>query len=387
MSWIENRVGLVALAAVAAACSAEAESKTGAGAAQDPAEGQEAAPRASRGPQVVVSKVVPATFVDRLNVNATVKTQQDIVLSARADGTVLRMAELGERVKDGQVVALLDPELAQAQLAQSQANLEATRAQAALAKETYERQKPLFEREVISALEFQNLTSQFQQTKAAVAQAEAQVRASEEQLARTRIRAPFGGTVEERYVQVGEQVSPGSQVLRIVNSDVVKVRGAVPERYAKDIQAGAEARVRFNAYGLEPRTGPVRFVGRAIDPSTRTFAVEVELSNEDGELKPEMVARIELTRATIEDALVVPQNAVLTDDRGESVFVVVREGEQIASVERRRVQTGVRSQGRVVISKGLSEGDEVVVVGQANINTGDQVTVAPITDLRGQSSP
>lgn len=347
---------------------------------------QAPAAKTNRGTRVVVERVEPHTFVDRLDVSATVLTSRDVVLSARVEGTVERMAELGQRVRKGAVVARLDPELARAGLARAEANLQAAKAQLALAQQTHDRQKPLFEREVISALEFEELASRLRQAEAQVAQAEAQSRQAREELARTRIRAPFAGTVEARYVEVGEQVAPGSQVVRLVNTDQVRVRGSVPERYAQDIRTSDEAQVRFSAYGIPPRTGPVRFVGRAIDPATRTFPVEVVLDNADGVLKPEMVARLQLDRATVKGALVVPQNAVLNDERGQSVFVVRRDGE-VATVDRRRVRTGARSGGQVVVEDGLARGDEVVIVGQANVNTGDRVVVSSRTNDSAEVAP
>lgn len=357
------------LVSVAAGCSSEAARLT-----EPPTQDASAEPARGRAPRVVVEEVKFQTFVDRLNVNGTVLTSRDVVLSAQVEGTLLRVAALGERIPKGGLVAQLDPELAEASLAQAQASQQVARAQYMLAKQNYDRQQPLFEREVISPLEFERLTSQLQQTEAALAQAQAGVRQAQERLGRTRVVAPFTGTVEERYAEAGEQVNPSSRIARLVNTERVRVRGAVPERYAQDIKVGQLAQVRFSAYGIPPREAPVTFVGRAIDPGTRTFPVEVELGNPEGALKPEMVARLRLERATLEKAMAVPQNAVLTDDRGESVFVIRRDGE-VTTVERRRVETGLRSEGSVVIEEGLSEGDLVVVVGQTNINTSDRVEV------------
>ncbi len=195
----------------------------------------------------------------------------------------------------------------------------------------------------------------------------------------TRVVAPFDGVVEERFVEPGEQVNPGSRVLRVVDAAEVKVKAGVPERYATDIQQGAAVDIRFNAYGIEPRTGTVSFVGRTIDPQTRTFPVEVSLDNADGALKPEMVARLVLTRAVVEGALVVPQNALVRHENGQSLFVV-EAGEKGRVARRVEVEVGARSDGKVVVTKGLEPGDEVVVLGQANLSGGDKVEVTNGSD-------
>jgi RND family efflux transporter MFP subunit len=345
-----------------------------------PSEGdQSAAPaRGTRGQQVETVTVEPETFVERIDVSATVTTRHDVVLSARASGTINRVVDLGEPVKKGQVLAQIDAELARAQLARAEAGLDAAEASLKLAQDTYERQKPLFEKEVISPLEFEQIASELNQAKANEAQARAQVAQAREQLEQSRVVAPFDGAVEEKFVDDGEQVTMGAPVVRVVDADIVKVRGGVPERYAPDIEPGTTAEVRFTAYGLEPREGPVTFVSSVIDPASRTFTVEVELDNPDRRLKPEMVARILLERAQVPNALVVPQTAVLHDSEGDAVFVVQRDGE-VAVAQLRRVELGPRAQGEVVVESGLEPGDEVIVVGQNSVSSGDAVEVAAET--------
>lgn len=349
--------------------------------AEAPADDAAAKPelaKRTRGQQVQVVEVQPRTFVERIDVSATVTTRHDAVLSARSSGTITRLVDLGASVREGQILAQIDAEVARAQLSQAQAGLEAARASLKLARDNYERQKPLFEQDVISALEFEELSARLNEAKANVAQSEAAVAQAREQLEQSKVVAPFGGSVEERFVDEGEQVTMGTPVVRVVDARVVKVRGGVPERYAPDIEPGRQATVRFNAYGLEPREGPVTFVASVIDPASRTFMVEVELENPDGRLKPEMVARILLERSETPNALVVPQTAVLHDNEGDSLFVVNRDGE-VLTAERRRVKLGPRALGEVVIEEGIEPGDEVITVGHASIASGDPIEIAPET--------
>jgi RND family efflux transporter MFP subunit len=371
-----ERAGLIAIGGLSlmlglGACAAEDTPSTEEG---TPA-GSEAAPaRAPRGRQVRVETVATERFVERVDINATVLSDTDVTLSARTSGTLDWIAALGATVTDGAKVAQLDPGLARAALAEATATLQVAETQLALAQHRFDRQQPLAEQQVISPLEFEDIQATLAQSKAQVAQAKAGVGQAREQLDLTRLVAPFGGFVEARFVEQGEQVAAGTPVLRVVDSRRVKIRGAVPERYARDIAIGTRALVRFVGYGIEPVEGKVDFVGRAIDPDSRTFTVEVRLPNPDQALKPEMVARMLLDRSVMDPALSVPLTAVLSDDEGQSVFVVEdRDGTSVAA--RRRVDVGPRSEGRIVIEAGLASGDVVVVVGQNGLASGDLVEV------------
>jgi multidrug efflux pump subunit AcrA (membrane-fusion protein) len=150
-----------------------------------------------------------------------------------------------------------------------------------------------------------------------------------------------------------------------VNTRRIRIAAGVPERYAGEVVAGNPVRVRFQSAGIEERTGTVGFVSQVVDPDNRTFRVEVNLSNEGGRLKPAMIANLQITRARLEDRLVVPQTAVLRDENAQSVFVVTRT-DGTARAERRTVTTG---------ASGLEPGDEVIVVGQTIVTEGDQVIV------------
>lgn len=324
--------------------------------------------------RVSTQVVQPARFAERIELSATVEAPRDATLSARAAGTVRTVAELGARVEKGDTVARLDDGMPRAAASQARAQIQSAKAALALARENHRRQKPLFEQQIISALEFERIQSQLAQAEATLGQAKAARESAEEQVGNTRVLAPFDGVVEERFVEPGEQVSPGARVLRVVDAAEVKVKAGVPERYATDIQQGAAVDIRFNAYGIEPRTGTVSFVGHTIDPQTRTFPVEVSLDNADGALKPEMVARLVLTRAVVEGALVVPQNALVRHESGQSLFVV-EAGEKGRIAKRVEVEVGARSDGKVVVTRGLAPGDEVVVLGQANLSGGDKVEV------------
>ena len=325
--------------------------------------------------RVETQVVEPTSFEDVIEVSGTVEAVGDATLSAQSSGTVVSLVPLGTFVRAGQAVAQLDPGTAQATVEQAEAQVAAAQAAFDLAADNLKRQEPLYRDSVISAIEYENVRAQYNQAQAQLNQARAGLTQARELLKDTRVVAPFAGTIEERLVEVGEQVMPGAQVARIVNTGRVKVTAGVPERYAADIRVGTPASVRFQAYADAPRQGRVTFVGSAVNAQSRTFPVEIELENQEGRLKPQMVTTVHVRRNELDAALVVPQTAVLRDEDGVTVFVVDDSGAQPVA-ERRSITLGPSYQGRVVVVAGLAAGDEIITVGHTNVTQGDAVEVS-----------
>jgi len=312
-------------------------------------------------PRVETLVLTPTSFEDRIEVTGSVEALNDAVLSAQAPGTITEMVARGARLSDGAIVAQIDP-------AEEAAAVEQARAQFELAEDRLERQRPLYQDSIISPLEFEQIRSDYTRAKAALAQAE-------QRLANTRVRTPFAGTVEERFVEPGEQINTNEPVARVVDTRRVRVAAGIPERYANDIEVGTSVQLDFRRYGGTVRTAPVTFVGRAIDADTRTFPIEVEVDNRDGRLKPEMVARLRVTRSRLDSAIVVPRTAVVRDEAGTHAYVAAPRGSAVVA-EKRTLTLGPSHRERTVVEAGLQAGDAVLVAGQNNVAPGDTVRVA-----------
>lgn len=376
---------------------------------------------------VEVVALEPTLFEDVVELTGTVDAGEDATLSPSASGTLTYVAPVGTRVRRGQTVAQINAGTQQAgiaqargQLAQSAASVEqaeaairaararreAAQSQLELAQDQYDRQRPLLEQQIISPLEFQNVESQLASARASVAEAEAGiaqaqgqlaaargglaagqagVESARSQLANTRITAPFSGVVEARLMEPGELASPGQPVVRLVGGGGLRVEAGVPERYAGEIEVGTQVTVNPTAYTAEARGGRVVFVGAAINPESRTFPIEVTVDNSDGALRTDMVVQMSVTRSVITDALVLPQDAVVRDERGTSVFVVA-ETDSASVARRRSVELGASSGGRVVVASGLESGDRVVVSGQGELADGDPVRVERTRSGRAQAA-
>jgi membrane fusion protein, multidrug efflux system len=330
------------------------------------AEVAEAATPTARIVSVEVVEVQPESFVDFIQVVGRVEAQRDVTVSAEESGTIRELlVEKGAFVQAGQPIARIDDRVLRPQAEQAAA-------EAALAEETWERQRRLWEEDRVGS-EMNYLQARYRAETAA-----AGARARRERLDRTIVRAPISGILDNRFVEIGTLVGPGTAIGRILDTRTVKVSGGVPERYAGQIETGSEVQVGIEGVVGTSFTGEVNFVGAAVDQGNRSFPVEVEVPNESGMLKPGMVANVRVLRETLDEALVVPQEAVLREEDGYAVFVAADRGGELVA-ESRSVALGPSQGNRVMIDAGLNPGDRVVTVGQARLATGDRLQVVQPT--------
>lgn len=317
----------------------------------------------------------PTEFTDVIELTGTVTSPRNATLSAQTGGTVEMLARRGTRIGRGEVLARIDATELRAALDQAAARLESAQAQYDLAEDNYNRLEPLYRDSIISAVEFENTRTQYAQAASSVQQARAAVTQARERLSKATLRAPFSGTVETRFVEVGEQVNPGQPVAQILDADPVQVEAGVPERYSNDIEPGTPAEVVFSAYDGTRRQAPVSFVGSVIDPESRTFPIEIELNNSDRRLKPSMVARVLLEREQLEQVLVVPRAAIERDEEGDFVYIAAPASDTTFVAARRSVTTGPSYRNQVVVTSGLEAGARVIVAGQNEVAQGDALDV------------
>lgn len=311
---------------------------------------------------VEVMEVVPEAFSDYVRVVGTVEAERDVTVSAEEGGVVeALLARKGERVQRGQPLIRLNADILEAQLDQAAA-------QANLADETWKRQKTLWEQEQVGT------EMAYIQARSNAQTARAQARVLAQRLARTTIRSPVAGILDDRMVEVGNMVAPGTPVVRVLDVDTVKVVAGVPERYAADIERGARVGVTVDALGGREYTGEVDFVGAAVAGDNRTFAIEVEVANPGLGIKPGMSANVQVFRVGLDSALVVPRHAVIRQEGGYVVYVA-RNTPEGWRAEARGVVPGLTRGEQVVIDEGLEPGDRVVVVGQQRVAHGDALIV------------
>lgn len=311
---------------------------------------------------VEVDTVRPRGFTQVVRLTGVARAMNDVVVSAEEGGVVRRIVrDKGRPISAGQAILQLDDAVLKAQVATATA-------QAQLADEVWERRRKLYEEDGIGS------ELSYLEAKYAAEQARGSLDALEERLARTTVSAPISGILEDRLVEVGAMVSPGTPVARIVHTDSIKILAGVPERYALDVTEGAAATVRFSVLPDERFETSVSYAGATVDPQSRTFAVELMLPNPGARIKPEMIADMEIVREEVDEAIVVSQQALVSMEEGYVVFVVEGTGDTAVAVIR-HVEVSVTQGNDVVVGSGLEAGDRLVIVGQQGLTAGDRVRI------------
>ena len=314
---------------------------------------------------VVTQKINDTLFKHYAEVQGDVATDENIVIYSEFSGILqdLRVEE-GQEVNKGQVLAKIDDGGLSSELAQLET-------QATLAKTTFERQERLWEQNIGSEMQYLEAKTNFESMQNSVNRLKSQ-------LGKTIVRAPFSGIVDEVLTEQGEVVSPGqSQLFRLVSLKNMYVEAAVPESYLNNVRKGTEVIVEIGSLNREFE-GEIRRVGNTINPNNRSFNIQVAVPNENGMLKPNQIATLKLNDYTEENAVIIPENALLKNAQGESVVFVFqdKEGENnIGTAKRQIVETGYSYDNLIEITKGLETGKTLIVEGAKNLRDGQEVKI------------
>jgi HlyD family secretion protein len=320
-------------------------------------------------PTVSVTEVGVSTVPTTIEIIGTIAARYDMPIGVEGDaGRIAAISvEAGDHVKRGQVLARLNVSVLQPQVTILEAALEQARAEAELADAEYHRAVAVGAAGALSVEETQRRKSSAVTAAAKVKFAAAQLAEAQARLARAEIRAPADGIILTRNVEVGQTATPGGEALfRLSEGGEVELRGQVAEQDLPVLQIGQDVSVRLTGTSLS-YLGKVRLLGAVIDPQTRLGTVRVALQPNPN-LRPGAFARAEVTVSTAERT-VLPQTAVLTDQKGTYVLVVSAQNK----VERRAVHvSGIVGNG-VSIADGVKNKEQVVATAGAFLQEGEVV--------------
>lgn len=310
---------------------------------------------------VEVTRVSAASFADETTAVGTLKSNESVVLRPETSGRIAAIHfKDGQVVRRGALLLSLDAGIQEAELQQARANL-------ALAQANQQRNEDLFQKKFISQQSLDN-------TKAALKVQEASVALAEARLAKTRIRAPFDGVVGIRNVSVGDYVKEGEELVNVEDIATLKVDFRLPEAYLGRLERGQTLEVSSDALPGVPFQATLEAVDPLVDVNGRSISCRALLPNREGRLRPGMFVRSRLVFGERKDALMLPEQAVVTGARPR-VFRV-EEGKARAVT----VQLGVRRDGRVEILEGLALGDTIITAGQLKVRDG--MPVRPVGDTQ-----
>ncbi len=306
---------------------------------------------------VSAAPVVMQQIERRVDITGTLAPWEEATISLEVEGRVADLAvDLGDQVRKEAVLARIAPEEYEWKKAQADAELAAAQAD-------FKRFQELIANNIVSAQKHEDVRRRLDVAKAAADLAR-------KKLADTVLRAPFDASVAKRLINSGEYVRTGSAAFYLVRLNPLKFKGDVPERYAPDVKLADKVIAYPESSGMVPVNGTIVRVGPSVYNDSRSFPIEAEIPNQDGSVKPGTFARLSILTHTIENILTIPENAVFSFAGNPRVFVV-----ENGKARERTVEITGKTKDRIMLAKGLREGEKVAITGVELLTEGQNVTI------------
>ncbi|HNP34522.1 MAG TPA: efflux RND transporter periplasmic adaptor subunit [Woeseiaceae bacterium] len=321
----------------------------------------EAKPLAAEGPRdstpvpVEVSFPARADIVANYEATANLASDGDAPAVSKVAGEVVELLVVeGQRVKQGQVLARLDGERLRLAMLVAKANLEKARGE-------YRRYIDLHERGLVSKSMFEGLKYDLDELNAAYELEKLNYEYSN-------IRAPIAGYVASRNIMLGQNLDVNQEAFRITETRDLVAYLQIPQTELAKFATGQRASLTVDSIPGSHFVAHIIRISPTIDTRNGTFRATASIDNSDGALAPGMFARFDVAYEKHADALTIPVEALIEEDELSSVYIV-KDGQ----VERRTIETGIHSNGRVEVLAGMLEDEQVVIIGQAALKDGSKV--------------
>ncbi|HKZ38802.1 MAG TPA: efflux RND transporter periplasmic adaptor subunit [Chryseolinea sp.] len=311
-----------------------------------------------RSKDVAVTQVAAGKFDHYVQTQGHIDAEDNIAVSPKSPGVITNVfVNEGQQVSRGQLLAQIDNGVALR-------NIESLKTQLELAQTVFERQKNLWDQKIGTEV-------QFLEAKNRKEGLERQIASAQEQNEMLKIKSPINGTVDEIIAKIGEAVSPGQPAIRVVNTSDLKLTASVSEAFVTNIKKGNKVLVNIPELKKEIES-KVTFVGRTIDPLSRTFIVEVKLPSQ-ADLRPNMTGVIKVVFHTEPSAITIPINVVQNINGEKIVFVAEQKGKN--AVARKKVVKVEGVYSGIAQVTGLATGDKVITFGYQGLNDGEFIKI------------
>jgi membrane fusion protein (multidrug efflux system) len=300
------------------------------------------------------------TLTEHIVANGTTQAIRDVTYSAEVPGRIEHLpVKLGDRIRKGQVLARIDFATLKAQAEQAETSY-------GLAKSTYERLSTLKDENIISQQRIDEARSNMESAESGLAIADANVK-------KAVVRSTYKGIVGAKLAEKGEFVNPGTPLFIVVDYSTIVVEARLPETQVAHINRNADVEVRIEAL-KKTFEGKVDTLIPTADKASKTFTLRVKIDNPDHEILIGMSATVRIDAVEHKDVLAVPQSAVIEEKSSRSVFVAEK-----GVARRREVRLGPVQGDQVVLLEGVKEGEELIVVGQRDLEDGKPIRVISST--------
>lgn len=346
---------------------------------QIPEKTEEAGETFSAANPVKVFEVKRQRISEKLLFTGLIDAWNKVDITPDVGGKIARIyVEEGERVKEGQLLAELDTRAIRLQLDQAKAGLAVAEASYNDAKKNMERMERLKAENAVSDQQYEQIKLAFEAAEAQLQQAKAALNLADHNLEVSIMRAPFSGVVSSKNAEVGDVInplmggfSPTSGVLTLMDFSRIKIEINVSLQDVSRIKKGQTALLRVDAFPGRIFPGRVFIMNLTADPATKKFRVQVTADNPDLALKPNTFGEVTLEVSTHENALVIPQKAVLEN---RYVFVVQEDN----TAMRKDIFLGLQNADMLEATSGIEEGDLVVVEGNYGLEDGAKVEIREV---------
>ncbi len=334
---------------------------------------------------VKVFTVKPDLISQFLRLTGSVEAENDAVIYAKVSEKIVKIyKQVGQKVKKDEVIAEQYNEILKQTLEMAKAGLKSAESQFALAKQNYDRMKKLYEQKAVSPQQFDQTESQMQTAEAGLDQARSQLKQAEENYENSFIKAPFDGVVAAINFEENQMVSAGQPAAQVVNSKSMKAKLSVTGVDANKVKLGQPVEIEFPSIQNKIYSGKVVRINEAFNPVTNSLEIEVRILNPDDRIKSGLFGKFNLELNRKENVNVVPEVAVQQQTeviinkktgvqepvRKYFVFKIVDGKAKLSEVE-----VGITSNGRIEVTKGLEQNDQVIIVGQNIVKDGNSVKI------------
>jgi len=314
-------------------------------------------------PLITTFKAQEESFDHYLELQGNVDTKYLLTITPEYSGILSKIyVKEGQYVNKGQILAKIDDGGLSQQLAQLQI-------QADLAKTTFERQERLWEQKIGSEIQYLQAKSSYEaQTKA--------VHQLQQQIAKTNVKAPFSGTIDDVITEQGNVVAAGqTPLMLLVNLSDMYIETDVPESHITNVTKNKSVIVELPVLGKTINT-KVRQAGSFINPANRTFKIEVSIPNKDKTIKPNLTAKLKINDYSNPKAILIPQSIISENANGEQyVYVVKDRNGNLGVSERVIIKTGKTQDSVIEVLKGLEKGSEIIQEGARTVKDGQTVEI------------
>ncbi len=323
---------------------------------------------------VTVTPLVNQEFTHFIELQGKVESESVSYITPRAGGGQVKelFIKRGDLVKKGQVILQLDNSLIKQSAAAAAQNIETVRAQAALAKAVYEKQKNLWDQNIGSEIQLMTAKTNADASASQLKAALEQLGMAKDQLAYTTIRSDVDGVAEEVNVKVGELFGGAGQI-KIVNTDHLKITAQVPENYAGKVKVGTDVNLFFPD-AQKTLAAKVNVLGNVIDPLSRSFFIETKLPV-DKNFRPNQLAQVKIKDYSKPNAISIPVNLLQNDEKNKFIYIAATENGKL--VARKKVITVGEFYGNnIEVLSGLAAGDAIITEGYQSLYDGQSITTS-----------